>query len=194
MRIVKICKHHGDLTIDQVRICASRKSNPVMICIFCSREKTRKSRLKKIEKERERKRKHYAINSQKYINYSNQYKLNNPEAVKQTRRLYERRKFIQRKAWTLKYKFNITIEQYDSMLLEQKNCCAICKRKESARVKNAKDNQETIKSLSVDHCHISGKLRELLCDSCNRGLGFFKDSIESLKQAILYLEKHKPIV
>ncbi|MDX9924434.1 MAG: endonuclease VII domain-containing protein [Ignavibacteriaceae bacterium] len=42
-----------------------------------------------------------------------------------------------------------------------------------------------------DHDHITGKGREWLCDSCNTGLGRFKDDIELLKKAITYLEKHK---
>lgn len=41
-----------------------------------------------------------------------------------------------------------------------------------------------------DHNHLNGKAREWLCDSCNTGLGRFKDNIELLKNAIKYLEKH----
>ncbi len=41
-----------------------------------------------------------------------------------------------------------------------------------------------------DHDHHTGKAREWLCDSCNTGLGRFKDNIELLQQAIRYLEKH----
>lgn len=44
--------------------------------------------------------------------------------------------------------------------------------------------------LVVDHCHASGKIRGLLCDLCNRGIGHFNDSVELLYKAIKYLELH----
>ena len=79
-----------------------------------------------------------------------------------------------------KYKYNITIEDYDRMLLEQNNCCAICKSEYSGRGN---------KIFDVDHCHTTGKVRGLLCVTCNFSLGGFKDSVENLMTAIEYLNK-----
>jgi lambda family phage minor tail protein L len=45
-------------------------------------------------------------------------------------------------------------------------------------------------ALSVDHCHKTNTLRDLLCHQCNSGLGQFKDNIEILQKAIDYLHKH----
>lgn len=45
-------------------------------------------------------------------------------------------------------------------------------------------------NLVKDHDHITGKAREWICDSCNTGLGRFRDDIDTLKRAIAYLEKH----
>lgn len=46
-------------------------------------------------------------------------------------------------------------------------------------------------NVNIDHNHITGKIRGLLCKQCNIGLGMFKDSTESLENAIEYLNKNK---
>ena len=46
------------------------------------------------------------------------------------------------------------------------------------------------KLLHVDHDHVSGAVRGLLCYNCNNGLGRFKDDIQTLQKAINYLKKH----
>ena len=45
------------------------------------------------------------------------------------------------------------------------------------------------KRLCIDHNHTTGKLRGLLCDKCNTGLGMYKENITLLKKAITYLER-----
>jgi hypothetical protein len=52
------------------------------------------------------------------------------------------------------------------------------------------DKDGAPRSMPVDHSHATGKVRALLCTSCNRGLGFFKDSPELLIEAAKYLELH----
>jgi endogenous inhibitor of DNA gyrase (YacG/DUF329 family) len=81
----------------------------------------------------------------------------------------------------LKHLYKMTIEQYKSMESDQNGVCKICKRVCPSGRK-----------LSVDHCHISGKIRGLLCMKCNKGLGSFEDNMENMKIAIQYLEEHKP--
>jgi len=76
--------------------------------------------------------------------------------------------------------YGLTIEDYDAMLLEQQGVCAICSKAEAVSSKGV---------LSVDHDHKSGKVRGLLCDTCNRGLGHFFDNTEYLTKAVLYLQK-----
>ena len=73
----------------------------------------------------------------------------------------------------LKRKYGISLEDYESMFTSQAGQCKICKTGEE--------------DLVVDHCHETGRVRGLLCNSCNWGLGHFKDSVESLIIAKEYL-------
>ena len=77
-------------------------------------------------------------------------------------------------------RYNITLEDFNKLYLYQEGKCAICKKS---------INKE--KEAHVDHCHDSGKVRGVLCDNCNRGLGNFQDNIKTLQQAIDYLNSDK---
>lgn len=73
-------------------------------------------------------------------------------------------------------RFGITIEQYDQMAQEQHGVCAICQQPPPKQ------------SLSVDHCHSTGKIRGLLCTICNAILGRWKDNPECALNAVQYLQ------
>jgi hypothetical protein len=72
-------------------------------------------------------------------------------------------------------RYGITLEDYDKMVADRDGCCDICKKKD--------------KNLHIDHSHTTGKVRGLLCGSCNRALGLLKDDVKFLEQAIIYLKK-----
>lgn len=73
----------------------------------------------------------------------------------------------------------MTLEDYNKMFQEQQGCCAICGRHQS----------EMKRPLNVDHNHLTGIVRKLLCVSCNVGLGLFKtdDGTMLLEKAIKYI-------
>ena len=77
--------------------------------------------------------------------------------------------------------YGITVEQYERRLVEQNGVCAICLCPEVA------ERLGTISSLSVDHDHVTGQIRGLLCRSCNAGIGHFKDDFDRMLRAIVYL-------
>jgi hypothetical protein len=79
------------------------------------------------------------------------------------------------------YLYGITAEEYTALLEAQGNRCAICRSDEWP----GKDNQP-----HVDHCHVGGQVRGLLCGRCNNGLGQFKDDPVVLRAAAAYLERH----
>lgn len=83
----------------------------------------------------------------------------------------------------LELTYGITNEEYHLMLLKQDSRCAICFKHEFSKARNG-----TIKNLSVDHCHTTGKIRKLLCSKCNSLLGMANESKETLYAAIKYLE------
>ena len=79
-------------------------------------------------------------------------------------------------------KYGITIEEQEVMLRNQNGKCKIC-GKGIYLFGDTKSN-----TAHVDHDHKTGKVRGLLCQECNTGLGKFCDNIEYLKNAIKYLE------
>jgi len=79
----------------------------------------------------------------------------------------------------MKRTYGISLEKYDDLLKSQLGLCAICRT----------DNPGGKGDFHVDHCHDTKKVRGLLCQSCNIGLGHFKDSIKFLESAIEYLRE-----
>lgn len=75
--------------------------------------------------------------------------------------------------------YGITIEDYNKMFEQQNGCCAICNKHQS----------EFKNRFHIDHNHITGKIRGLLCQKCNHGLGLFQDSSEILVIASEYLKR-----
>ena len=85
----------------------------------------------------------------------------------------------------IKNRYNLSIEKFDEMIKKQNNKCAICNQPEF-KIRYGK-----IQSLAIDHDHLTGKIRGLLCNNCNRAIGLMHDSIETLKNAVAYLEQRK---
>lgn len=85
----------------------------------------------------------------------------------------------------LKRYYGLSLNNYAEMYRVQDGKCAICNLPETI-----KDRQGDVRVLSVDHCHKTGKIRQLLCNSCNHMLGEAKDSEEILLAAADYLRKH----
>ena len=108
----------------------------------------------------------------------------NAEAVKEKDRLYRIRNARACRSASLKYRFGITADDYDVMYDKQGGCCAIC------GIHSSDYTNKTKLRLHVDHCHTTGMIRGLLCNSCNTSLGGFKDSEEVLSKAITYIQHH----
>ena len=110
------------------------------------------------------------ISSADPAKYQRVWRVNNPERDKHH---------------NLKKMYGISLAKYKAMAVEQQGLCAICKKPEMSKGSDGAPRQ-----MPVDHSHVTGKVRALLCSKCNRGLGMFTDSAVLLREAAAYLEKH----
>ena len=136
-----------------------------------------------------RSREYYENNRNKKKEYDKEYRKNNKQKRKKNDKKYYLKNKHRIKEWvlknrdkikdfSLKKRFNITLEQYNEMFTKQNGRCKICSKHQS----------EIARSLSVDHDHITGKVRGLLCSNCNCVLGLVKDSVDILEKSKLYLQ------
>jgi hypothetical protein len=77
----------------------------------------------------------------------------------------------------VRMKYGLTLGAYEELI--QQPSCSIC---------SVNFDSEILPC--VDHCHDTGKIRGVLCNACNVGLGYFKDDVGSLQQAISYLRQN----
>jgi hypothetical protein len=75
-------------------------------------------------------------------------------------------------------RYGIGADEFDALVVAQGGVCLICGR----------DNPE-----HVDHDHETGKVRGILCFTCNVGLGNYGDDVTRLRNAADYLEGCSPL-
>lgn len=145
-------------------------------CRPCKRQAAKESRLRNLDKHKARARSYYQKHREQLL-----LKCKSEETKQRRRDYYQRNKqeFKDNVRWAqLKRLYGISKEEYANLLSLQNGRCAICHKFSDLQ-------------LHVDHCHTTGKIRGLLCVCCNRAIGFFKDSTESLQNAIDYLNRAK---
>lgn len=113
--------------------------------------------------------KKFTSSKEKSRYYYQLYRKNNPDYA------------LLKKEKRLKRLYGISLDQYNMILEAQDFCCDIC---------NDKLELTNYKAVHLDHCHTTGIIRGILCGSCNRGLGAFRDSAAYLKAAFKYLGRN----
>lgn len=111
----------------------------------------------------------------------------NPDKVKQNKRDNYLRYSARYAEESILRQKKITVEEYKNLIEKQNNLCAICNKSETKISRKDK----TVSPLSIDHCHKTGKIRGLLCNKCNRGLGYFEDNEVNLIKASDYVSKFR---
>lgn len=130
-------------------------------CIECKHEKDKRY----FDRNEERKVKRYKR--------TQEWKLDHPDEFK----LYQRKSLLKRK-------YQISLDEYNSLLREQNNLCKICLQPETTRDRSGKVRE----SLCIDHDHSTKKVRGLLCHHCNAALGHAQENPELLRRMAEYLE------
>lgn len=110
-------------------------------------------------------------------NYSKHYrKIHNTDVnlyMREYNKKYRKDNPLKYRNTKLKQNYGISLEEFNMLLGKQNGLCAICKIN---------------KGTHVDHSHDTKKVRGILCNNCNAGIGMLKDNINFLANAITYLE------
>lgn len=109
-----------------------------------------------------------------------EYAYNNSEKIRNSQVARRKANPDKERNSAYKYRFGITLDQFNEMARMQNGVCKIC---ELPNTKNIR--------LVVDHCHSTGKVRSLLCTRCNTAIGLLKEDLNILKKAYTYLESYK---
>lgn len=133
----------------------------------------------------EAKHQRYVDNPAPAIERARRWQQENSERVHAKQRARRAKPEAKRRARAehLKRKYGMTIEQYDAMLEAQGGGCFIC----------ARPPREDI-SLHVDHDRSAGRVRGILCSSCNNALADFQDDPALLRKAASYVTTNSPEV
>lgn len=161
-----------------------------------ARKYHRKHRVRKLRQSRAR----YAKNKTHYRRKSRNWRKENRERRQLiNRRSYKKhadknrkRERIRHRKWRLahprkrldhrlRWCYGITLKEFSNMKRRQNDVCASC------RDPFIRGNRK--RGPHVDHCHKTGKVRGILCQRCNLGLGNFLDSPLRLRQALAYLRR-----
>lgn len=86
-------------------------------------------------------------------------------------------------------RFGLTVELYDKMFKNQNGLCKICEKPET----DIHHKTGLVQRLTIDHDHDTGKVRGLLCATCNKGIGLLKHDKKILGNAIKYLTESEVI-
>ena len=150
---------------------------------------TAEQRRKWYEKHREeqiqRAKERYKKNKVKMQEWWKVYSMENKDKITERKRKYHQKYYQERKLIykdrKLRYKHKISLKEFECLLIGQDHKCTICGK------------PLIDKTTVIDHDHLNGKIRGILCRLCNTGLGFFFDDPWILNKGIEYLRRNNGI-
>lgn len=188
--IVKICKEHGELTLEQ-----TRKDGDKRRCKACRQKSNNYSYYKHREKRVATSTRWKQQNRGDYNEWCREDRKKFPEKYRKYEKNYVEKHGIEKlRKYEVARIHGLTLEEYDALIISHDNVCATCKKPETRLGRDGK----TVTPLCVDHCHICEErghhvIRGLLCRSCNTSLGHLCDDIDTIRNLINYLESHQHI-
>lgn len=154
-------------------------------CKDCHNQAVSSSRAADPDKVRDRLKKYRASaqGKKRMREYAREYRVRNKDRLNLMNLQWRRSNPDRVRESYLRTRYGISKADYDSLLALQGGVCAICKLPEEMI------DPQTVKTkrLAVDHDHVSGKVRGLLCRKCNALIGLAHDSRDLLSSAIAYL-------
>lgn len=181
LEIVKICKIHGELTVDK-----TRRDGYKFRCKQCRIASNKKSYYENQEKRIATSTKWKLENRERANAWERSDRSKNPEKYREREKKYKTRNWSELSVNESLRKLGLKNEDFIKLNQEHNGYCKICDQPETSKSRSG-----NIRRLAIDHCHKSGKIRGLLCHECNTMLGKAKDNIDILKSAIQYLESHQ---
>ena len=163
-------------------------------CKECHKESMKQNYENNKEQILQQMKEYYETNKEEILANVKEYYIKNREAILERQGKYQEEHREERTEYNRKYReenkdilknqhlqrtYNITLEYYNKMFEEQNGLCLGCYQHQS----------DLKQSLVVDHDHITGKVRGLLCINCNKSLGQVKDNSEILRRLADYLDK-----
>jgi hypothetical protein len=121
----------------------------------------------------------YQDDPEKFKERTRLYRESNPDQLRE----YKRRRKEKTREWCrtrLLRQYGLDEGEFDAMAAAQGDRCAICETDTPGGAHNV---------WHIDHCHDTGRVRGLLCQRCNVGLGYFSDDPAVLSAAVDYLER-----
>ena len=151
---MKKCSICGQIKEDSCFAFQNKKEGKlVSACKDCYNKKQREFRKNNPDIAKKRDREAYQRQKKHRVEYARKYRKENPEKTMNT---------------NLKMKYGITREEYFDILNKQGNKCAIC----------GKPQEEHSRNFALDHNHTTNKVRGIVCDGCNYGIGFLEKYFE----------------
>ena len=147
-------------------------------CKKCHYQLGVRTRKNNIVKYRLREKAYRQANKEKIKIRTKNWAIKNKDKVNQKSKEWQRKNPEKVRNNQLRYEYGITIDDYNQLLIKQENRCAICKR-------------HSDKTLVVDHNHQNGKVRGLLCRTCNTAIGLLNDNYLLLLEASNYLQSYE---
>lgn len=111
--------------------------------------------------------------------YSKEYRKKNKAKIREYNAKPE--VALRRKTIMIRHNYGVPVEWYFAQLERQDNKCAVC---------GVDFSEMRQRDICVDHNHMTGSVRDILCSNCNHALGFIEDDPIRAEKLIAYLKKH----